>query len=205
MKRSCVCVMSGHVRSSGPVRPALDPTTPMPPPSAPGVNRLPFMSALCPLCVLFLALTPPVPQVQLKPRPPWNWTQQPHPQAPGPFCGAVAQPPWGAPCTHPLAGFGLSYRSPGRPFVYFHLGRPWCFINRPSCPAGGARGQHSVPSRARLDVGPVGGLGKRKTTRSCSPHSHNRLMLSARAPQNHKLNFKCKTTKTVAKQPRPFF
>ena len=30
-------------------------------------------------------------------------------------------------------------------------------------------------------------------------------MLSARAPQNHKLNFKCKTTKTVAEQPRPFF
>ena len=40
-------------------------------------------------------------------------------------------------------------------------------------------------------------VGKRKTTRSCSPHNHNRLMLSARAPQNHKLNFKCRTSKTV--------
>ena len=49
-------------------------------------------------------------------------------------------------------------------------------------------------------MGRVGGLGKGKTTRSCSSHSHNRLMLSARAPQNHKLNFKCKTTKTVTKQ-----
>ena len=30
-------------------------------------------------------------------------------------------------------------------------------------------------------------------------------MLSARAPQNHKLNFKCKTTKTVANNQDRFF
>ena len=30
-------------------------------------------------------------------------------------------------------------------------------------------------------------------------------LLIAQAPQNHKLNFKCKTTKTVAKQPNRFF
>ena len=44
-----------------------------------------------------------------------------------------------------------------------------------------------------------------KIPRPSCPQSHNQLMLIARAPQNHKLNFKCKTTKTVAKQPNRFF
>ena len=34
-----------------------------------------------------------------------------------------------------------------------------------------------------------------KTPRPTCPHSHSQLMLSSRAPQNHKLNFKCKTPK----------
>ena len=42
-----------------------------------------------------------------------------------------------------------------------------------------------------------------KIPRPSCPQSHKQRMLIARAPQNHKLNFKCKTTKTVAKRPRP--
>ena len=37
-----------------------------------------------------------------------------------------------------------------------------------------------------------------KIPRPSCPQSHNQLMLIAWAPQNHKLNFKCKTTRTVA-------
>ena len=44
-----------------------------------------------------------------------------------------------------------------------------------------------------------------KIPRPSCPQSHNQLMLIAQAPQNHKLNFKCKTTKTVAKQQDRFF
>ena len=44
-----------------------------------------------------------------------------------------------------------------------------------------------------------------KIPRPSCTQSHNQLMLIARAPQNHKLNFKCKTTKTVAKQQDRFF
>ena len=57
-----------------------------------------------------------------------------------------------------------------------------------------------LPGRA-----PCSGVQLPKIPRPSCAQSHNQLMLIARAPQNHKLNFKCKTSKTAAKQQRPFF
>ena len=64
---------------------------------------------------------------------------------------------------------------------------------------------HSTVPVVQPGCGRRPGVQLPKIPRPSCAQSHNQLMLVARVPQNHKLNFKCKTTKTVAKQSNRFF